>query len=176
MVACSNNILLDCSMENTTRLKLLYLMAAQAQKHVTHNEALRQLDALVHLSVKENGLNAAPSEPSEGDRYIIGPNPTERWSGKIGHIASYQDGFGHISCRKKVGIAGLKTYRILLCSLKAHGPLSQVIRMTKPSLKMHPFGASMPMLIVITNYFEIGFTPCSAMMMSRQGAGIYVWA
>jgi hypothetical protein len=33
-------------MMDTTHLQLPYLAAAQAQKHVTHNEALRLLDAL----------------------------------------------------------------------------------------------------------------------------------
>ena len=35
----------------TTHLLLPYILAAQAQKHVTHNEALRLLDAMVQLSV-----------------------------------------------------------------------------------------------------------------------------
>ena len=35
----------------TTNLLLPYILAAQAQKHVTHNEALRLLDGLVQLSV-----------------------------------------------------------------------------------------------------------------------------
>lgn len=38
--------------ETTPRLALPYLMPAQAQKHVTHNEALRMLDALVQLRLE----------------------------------------------------------------------------------------------------------------------------
>ncbi|MEN9709235.1 MAG: hypothetical protein RIQ68_1643, partial [Pseudomonadota bacterium] len=38
-------------MSDTTRLKLPRIDAAQSQKHVTHNEALEVLDALLHLSV-----------------------------------------------------------------------------------------------------------------------------
>jgi len=34
----------------TTNLALPYILAAQAQKHVTHNEALRLLDGIVQLS------------------------------------------------------------------------------------------------------------------------------
>ena len=34
----------------TTHLLLPYIQASQAQKHVTHNEALRLLDAMVQLS------------------------------------------------------------------------------------------------------------------------------
>lgn len=38
-------------MDTSPRLTLPYLMPNQAQKHVTHNEALRQLDVLVQLAV-----------------------------------------------------------------------------------------------------------------------------
>lgn len=38
-------------MSGTTQLNLPYIAAAQAQKHVTHNEALRALDAIIQLSV-----------------------------------------------------------------------------------------------------------------------------
>ena len=37
--------------QTSTLLSLPYIQPAQAQKHVTHNEALRILDALVQLSV-----------------------------------------------------------------------------------------------------------------------------
>ncbi len=39
-------------MDQTPNLKMTYILPSQAQKHVTHNEALRLLDAVVHLSVK----------------------------------------------------------------------------------------------------------------------------
>jgi hypothetical protein len=47
----------------TTHLLLPYILAAQAQKHVTHNEALRILDGLVHLSVLDRDLAAPPRAP-----------------------------------------------------------------------------------------------------------------
>jgi hypothetical protein len=36
------------------------VMAAQAQKHVTHNEALRLLDAMVQLAVLDRPCTAPP--------------------------------------------------------------------------------------------------------------------
>jgi len=45
-------------------------MAAQAQKHVTHNEALRILDGLVQLSVLES-RTAPPGSPVAGTRYPV---------------------------------------------------------------------------------------------------------
>jgi len=49
--------------DTSTHLGLPYLLAAQAQKHVTHNEALRLLDAIVQLSVLERTRTAPPQAP-----------------------------------------------------------------------------------------------------------------
>ena len=77
--------------ESTTILNLPYLAAAQAQKHVTHNEALRTLDAIVQISVLDRDISSPPGSPAEGDRYIVAANPTGAWSGKTGAIAAFQD-------------------------------------------------------------------------------------
>lgn len=79
-------------MADTTNLVLPYLEAAQAQKHVTHNEALTKLDAIVMLMVLDRDLTAPPGSPSDGDRYIVGASATGAWSGYDGKIAAYQDG------------------------------------------------------------------------------------
>ena len=51
-------------MSSTPHLALPLLAAAQAQKHVTHNEALASLDALVQLAVKERNRTAPPISPT----------------------------------------------------------------------------------------------------------------
>jgi hypothetical protein len=79
-------------MSDTTHLGLPYLEAAQAQKHVTVNEALRRLDALVHLSVKSRALAAPPASPAEGDRYIVAADASGAWSGEDGNVAAWTDG------------------------------------------------------------------------------------
>ncbi len=73
-------------------LKLPYLAAAQAQKHVTHNEALRRLDTLVQLAVLDSSLADPPATPEEGDRYIVATAGTGTWAGHDGDLASYVDG------------------------------------------------------------------------------------
>jgi hypothetical protein len=78
-------------MMDTTHLQLPYLAAAQAQKHVTHNEALRMLDALVQLSVLDRSRAAPPASPAEGDRHIVGAGATGTWSGWDGEIAAFID-------------------------------------------------------------------------------------
>ncbi len=58
-------------MVTSPNLLLPYILAAQAQKHVTHNEAIRALDAVVQIGVIDRGLTAPPVSPSNGDRYIV---------------------------------------------------------------------------------------------------------
>jgi hypothetical protein len=78
--------------DSTPNLGLPYIMAAQSQKHVTHNEAIRALDAVVQLSVLDRNLGVPPSSPAEGARYIVAASPSGAWSGHAGKVAAYQDG------------------------------------------------------------------------------------
>jgi Protein of unknown function (DUF2793) len=79
-------------MANTTNLGLPLMAAAQSQKHITHNDALLSLDALVQLSVKSTTLTAPPGSPAEGDRYLIGSGATAAWVGKDLNITYYTSG------------------------------------------------------------------------------------
>lgn len=80
-------------MPNTTNLMLPYLEAAQAQKHVTVNETIRTLDALVHLSVKDRDLTEPPGSPADSDRYLVAmQSASGAWTAREGKIAVYQDG------------------------------------------------------------------------------------
>lgn len=79
-------------MEITANLDLPYIMPSQAQKHVTHNEALRMLDALVQLSVESRSVAAPPGAPVDGTRYIVGADATGAWSGWDGDVACRVDG------------------------------------------------------------------------------------
>ena len=45
-------------MVNSRNLNLPYFVAGQAQKYITHNEALKSLDTIVHLSVVSKNLSA----------------------------------------------------------------------------------------------------------------------
>ncbi|MEQ8405735.1 MAG: DUF2793 domain-containing protein [Oceanicaulis sp.] len=57
--------------DTTPRLALPWLMPAQAQKHVTVNEALGRLDALVGAAVESRTASAQPASPAEGEAYIL---------------------------------------------------------------------------------------------------------
>ncbi|GEP06014.1 DUF2793 domain-containing protein [Methylobacterium oxalidis] len=81
-------------MASTTRhLALPLLAAGQAQKHVTHNEALGLLDALVQLACLDKDRAAPPASPAEGDRYLLAAaSPSGAWAGLAGQIVLFQDG------------------------------------------------------------------------------------
>ena len=79
-------------MSTTPNLGLPYIDAGQAQKHVTHNEALRVLDTLVQLAVLDRDLTAPPASPAEGQRWIVKTGATGAWSSHDNRIAAWQDG------------------------------------------------------------------------------------
>jgi hypothetical protein len=79
-------------MSNTANLDLPYLAAGQAQKHVTLNESLRILDALVQLAVVSRTEAAPPGSPTEGERYLVPSGASGGFAGHDGEIAAYQDG------------------------------------------------------------------------------------
>lgn len=78
--------------DTTAHLALPFIMASQAQKHVTHNEALRLLDGIVQLSVIDRDLTDPPAGPVEGDRYIPASGAAGLWTGWDGSIAYWIDG------------------------------------------------------------------------------------
>ncbi|MBK3746177.1 DUF2793 domain-containing protein, partial [Paraburkholderia aspalathi] len=79
------------AVEKTDKLNLPYIMPQQAQKHVTHNEAIRALDAIIHLSVIDRFITNPPVNPAPGDRYIVANNGGGAWAGMAGKVAAWQD-------------------------------------------------------------------------------------
>lgn len=81
-------------MADTTNLTLPYLAAGQAQKHVTVNESLRRLDALVQLNVVSATTAAEPGAPSDGALYILPAGKSGAAWGAManGALAYYRDG------------------------------------------------------------------------------------
>ena len=79
-------------MDETPNLALSYIVAAQAQKHVTHNGAIRALDAVLQIGALARDLAAPRGSPANGDRYIVAPSASGAWLGKDSRIAAFQDG------------------------------------------------------------------------------------
>lgn len=70
-------------------LSLPYIQPAQAQKHVTHNEAIRVLDVIVQLTVADRTRTAAPAAPAVGARHLVAPGAVGAWAGKDDQIAVF---------------------------------------------------------------------------------------
>lgn len=79
-------------MTDTANLGLPFIEASQAQKHVTHNEALRILDAAVQIAVLDLTRTAPPSSPADGERHVVASGATGAWAGQANAIATWQDG------------------------------------------------------------------------------------
>ena len=93
-------------MSTTPRTALPLLAAAQAQKHVTHNDALLQLDALLFARFLDRDLTAPPSSPADGDTYLVHATASGAWTGQSGKIAYASSG----AWRFAAPFAGLTAY------------------------------------------------------------------
>ncbi len=78
-------------MSRTNRLDLPLLLASQADKHVTYNEAMFALDVCVQLTVVSRALSAPPAEPTEGACYIPKAPATGAWSGLQDKLIAFQN-------------------------------------------------------------------------------------
>lgn len=81
-------------MSDTTNLGLPWLAPGQAQKHITVNESLQRLDALVQLSVVSAATTAEPGSPTDGQVWIMpsGKSGAHWASFANGSLAYYRDG------------------------------------------------------------------------------------
>lgn len=78
-------------LESSPRLGMPYIQGSQAQKHITHNEALRLLDMLVQLVVEAVDATSPPALPNEGQIWALGATPTGAWSGQAHRLAAWVD-------------------------------------------------------------------------------------
>ncbi len=79
-------------MTDTINLGLPFIDGNQAQKHVTHNEALRILDAAIQIAVADTTRTVPPASPATGDRHVVAGGASGAWTGHDGAIATWEDG------------------------------------------------------------------------------------
>jgi hypothetical protein len=101
-------------MSETTHLMLPFILAAQAQKHVTHNEALRLLDGLVQLAVLDRTRTAPPASPADGDRHVVASGATGLWAGWDLNVAYWVDGAWMRLVPRKGWLAWIANEELLL--------------------------------------------------------------
>ena len=95
--------------ETTARFSLPFIMPAQAQKHLTHNDALRVLDLFLHLCIQDDTLITPPETVHENDAYIIPDGAIDEWSGRINQIAVFWDGTWQFFVPAAGWVAWIKT-------------------------------------------------------------------
>jgi hypothetical protein len=79
-------------MARTAQLELPLVAPAQAQKHVTVNEALARLDAAAQLRVVSSALGTPPATAAEGASYLVPAGASGDWAGAVGRIAVRSNG------------------------------------------------------------------------------------
>jgi hypothetical protein len=96
----------------TSRHELPFLAAGQAQKEITHNEALVIIDALIWAAV-ETELSSPPASLAEidaGKCWLISSAASGAWLGKAKQIACWTGG----SWRYLSAIDGMRVWNIAM--------------------------------------------------------------
>jgi Protein of unknown function (DUF2793) len=75
--------------ETSNRFGLPLLAAAQAQKEITHNEAITLIDLLITPVVQSIAPASVPTAPLAGQSWIVGAGATGDWAGKANKIAGW---------------------------------------------------------------------------------------
>lgn len=94
--------------EVSDRYALPLLQVGQAQKEVTHNEALVGIDTLLHLAVESLTRSTPPAAPAVGQAWIVAASPAGIWAGRAGEIASYGAGGWHYVTPQQGCVAWLR--------------------------------------------------------------------
>lgn len=76
-------------MAQTNRYGLPFLQAGQAQKEITHNDALARVDTLIHLAVESR--HGAAASATIGSSWIVAASATGAWAGHDGQIAVFDE-------------------------------------------------------------------------------------
>lgn len=84
--------------QTTSNLTLPSIMPAQAQRDVTHNEALRVLDSIVQRSIEDRNLASPPTAGASGASV-----------GRVNDIASFQHGAWSFILPRGDGARGVRT-------------------------------------------------------------------
>jgi len=74
--------------DRSANLSMPFIQPSQAQKHITHNQAIEDLDVLVQLTVISASELEPPVNALEGDSYIVPTDAIGDWSDHDGSVAT----------------------------------------------------------------------------------------
>ena len=91
--------------DTSARLGLPLMQPGQAQKELTHNEALSLLDLAVQAGVVAVGTSVPPATPVAGQAWVVGPAPTGAWAGRAQAIAGWtENGWRFVAPREGMAV------------------------------------------------------------------------
>lgn len=76
-------------MDTSPRFSLPMIIAAQAQKHLTHNEALVQMETLIQPVVQDMAALTPPAAPEDADCVVVGSGASDAFAGKDDSVAAW---------------------------------------------------------------------------------------
>ncbi|MFO1261227.1 MAG: DUF2793 domain-containing protein [Sphingomonadaceae bacterium] len=80
------------STTNSDRFAFPLLQAGQAQKELTHNEALALIDMLLHAQVESVTVATPPGGATVGQCWVVATGGTGAWAGQDGKLACLTTG------------------------------------------------------------------------------------
>jgi len=108
--------------QQSPRLRLPYVQANQAQKHITLNECLWRLDALIQIGLESRSLDEPPLEAVEGSCWLIPPGGgAGDWSGRTAGTIVRRDADQWIDEAMPVGAVAFVADETRLIVLTASG-------------------------------------------------------
>jgi hypothetical protein len=78
--------------ELTSRHLLPLLASGQAQKEITHNEAIARIDGMMHGTIVSRNLSAPPASPIAGQLWLVASGASSDWAGQSGNLALWTEG------------------------------------------------------------------------------------
>ncbi|MBV7255197.1 DUF2793 domain-containing protein [Pacificimonas sp. WHA3] len=83
--------------DQTDSFSIPLLQAGQAQKDVTHNEAVLRLERWLAPRVKSRSLAVPPAAPDIGDAWVVAAGGAAQWAGHDGRIAEWRGRWMYLS-------------------------------------------------------------------------------
>lgn len=102
-------------MTETSNLALPLVQAAQAQKHITVNEALTRLDGMAQLVIQSDSETTPPVGVGDGLVWAVAVGAVNEWAGQDGALALSSNG-GWVFVAPQLGWQAYVLSRGALCS------------------------------------------------------------